>query len=72
MAIGYLVTLGDGVLDSGDSISASQSNFDETTSTVIGTGSWQWTGVWDQDGQTYSNACEAESARVEIRHTGEC
>ena len=24
------------------------------------------------DGQTYSNACEAESARVEIRHSGDC
>ena len=38
MAIGYLVTLGDGTLDSGDGISANQSAF--TSSDVIGTGSW--------------------------------
>ncbi|MEL6957666.1 MAG: Hint domain-containing protein [Pseudomonadota bacterium] len=55
MAIGYLVTLGDGVLDAGDAISASQTNFDETTATVIGTGSWRWSGVWEGNGQTYNN-----------------
>lgn len=53
MATGYLVTLGDGSLDTGDSISGSQSTF--TASSTIGTGSWTWTGVWDGDGQTYSN-----------------
>ena len=53
MAIGYLVTLGDASLDAGDYISATQSTF--TIDTTIGTGSWNWTGVWDGNGQTYSN-----------------
>ncbi|RYG89796.1 hypothetical protein EU803_16740 [Loktanella sp. IMCC34160] len=51
--IGYLVTLGDGSLDSGDYISASQSNF--TQDSIIGTGSWNWSGVWQGDGLFYSN-----------------
>ena len=52
MAIGYLVTLGDGFLDSGDAISATQSNF-TISGTAIGTGSWVWTGTYG--GVTYSN-----------------
>ncbi|MFV1493740.1 Hint domain-containing protein [Phaeobacter sp. JH18-32] len=53
MTVGYLVTLGDGTLDAGDGISANQSNF--TSADVIGTGSWTWSGVYQGDGQTYSN-----------------
>ncbi|WP_420859382.1 Hint domain-containing protein [Marivivens marinus] len=51
--IGYLVTLGDGSLDNGDYISATQSNF--TQDSIIGTGSWNWSGTWDGDGLFYSN-----------------
>ncbi|MFS4583570.1 Hint domain-containing protein [Phaeobacter sp. C3_T13_0] len=53
MAIGYQVTLGNGVLESGDYISASQSTF--TSSTTIGSGNWSWSGVYEGDGLTYSN-----------------
>ena len=53
MPQGYLVTLGNGSLDNGDYITGTQSTF--TTASTIGTGSWTWTGVWDGDGQTYSN-----------------
>lgn len=56
MAVGYLVTLGDGTLDSGDGISANQSAF--TSSDVIGTGSWTWSGQYQGDGQTYSNVTD--------------
>ena len=53
MATGYLVTLGDGSLDAGDSISGSQSTFN--IDSTLGAGSWNWSGVWDGDGQFYSN-----------------
>ena len=53
MATGYLVTLGDGSLDAGDYISGSQSTF--TIDSTLGTGEWNWSGVWDGDGQFYSN-----------------
>ncbi|UWS00515.1 Hint domain-containing protein [Phaeobacter inhibens] len=56
MAVGYLVALGDGTLDSGDGISANQSAF--TSSDVIGTGSWTWSGQYQGDGQTYSNVTD--------------
>ncbi len=53
MPQGYLVTLGDGSLDASDYISGTQSTF--TTASTIGAGSWNWTGVWDGDGLTYSD-----------------
>ncbi|MRU16730.1 hypothetical protein FDP25_14915 [Roseovarius sp. A21] len=53
MATGYLVTLGDGSLDAGDYVSGAQSTF--TIDQTIGTGEWTWSGVWDSDGQYYSN-----------------
>ncbi len=54
MPQGYLVTLGDNALDSGDSISGSNASF--TTDTVIGSGSWTWSG-W-VGGVYYSNEVE--------------
>jgi len=57
MPIGYLVALGDGSLESGDSISSNQTNF--TTSTAaIGAGSWNWTGIAESDGLYYENVEE--------------
>ena len=56
MATGYLVTLGDGSLDPGDAISASQSTFD--IASTIGNGEWTWTGVWQDDGQTYTDVTD--------------
>lgn len=53
MPNGYLVTLGDGSLDVNDAISGTQSFF--TIAATIGAGDWNWTGVWDGNGQTYSN-----------------
>ena len=53
MPQGYLVTLGDTSLDANDYISATQSTF--TTAVTIGTGSWNWTGVYEANGQSYSN-----------------
>ena len=49
MPNGYLVTLGDSSLDVNDAIDASQIFF------TIGAGGWNWTGVWDGNGNTYSN-----------------
>ncbi|MEP3785946.1 Hint domain-containing protein [Ascidiaceihabitans sp.] len=57
MAIGYLVSLGNSILDAGDAISGSQSTF--TTSDTIGTGSWTWSGIWDGDGQNYDNVTDS-------------
>jgi len=57
MAIGYLVTLGNGSLDANDYISASQSNFTQSGS-AIGVGSWTWTGVYEADGVTYTDVTD--------------
>ncbi|MCF2904314.1 Hint domain-containing protein [Octadecabacter sp. CECT 8868] len=51
MPTGYLVTLGDGILDAGDAISGSQSTF--TTSSSIGAGNWIWSGTYGNN--TYNN-----------------
>lgn len=53
MPTGYLVTLGDNSLDVNDAISGSPVTF--TTDSVIGNGSWTWTGVWTGNGRTYSD-----------------
>ncbi|WP_420861582.1 Hint domain-containing protein [Algirhabdus cladophorae] len=53
MPNGYLVTLGDGVLDSGDVISGALITF--TTSQTLGNGSWVWSGNWTGNGNYYSN-----------------
>lgn len=53
MPNGYLVTLGDNSLDVNDFIDASQVFF--TIASTIGAGGWNWTGVWDGNGSTYSN-----------------
>lgn len=54
MPQGYLVQLGDRSLDSGDSIVGPLITF--TTDSVIGTGSWVWSGTWN--GQTFANTSE--------------
>ncbi|SLN34977.1 Bifunctional hemolysin/adenylate cyclase precursor [Roseovarius gaetbuli] len=56
MAIGYLVSLGNNSLDSGDAISASQSTF--TIDSTLGTGQWTWSGIWSGDGNFYSNVTD--------------
>jgi hypothetical protein len=53
MPNGYLVTLGDSSLDTNDFIDATQIFF--TIASTIGTGGWNWTGVWAGNGSTYSN-----------------
>lgn len=45
MPAGYRVTLGDGALDTGDTISGGLIEF--TTDRVLGTGSWVWSGDWE-------------------------
>ena len=57
MAQGYLVTLGDGNLDSGDAISGSYTSF--TSDQVLGGGQWTWTGT--AGGSFYSNQVETGS-----------
>ncbi|MFZ7093398.1 Hint domain-containing protein [Primorskyibacter sp. 2E233] len=57
MPNGYLVTLGDNSLDSGDVISGGLVTF--TTDTVIGTGQWVWSGTWN--GNSYNNVQEPGS-----------
>lgn len=54
MPQGYLVQLVGGSLDSGDSIVGPLITF--TTDSVIGTGSWVWSGTWN--GQTFTNTSE--------------
>lgn len=54
MPSGYLVTLGDGSLDSGDVISGALITF--TTATTIGSGQWTWSGTYA--GTTYTNTQE--------------
>jgi Ca2+-binding RTX toxin-like protein len=53
MPNGYLVTLGNAALDEGDAINAAQVFF--TIELTLGAGSWNWTGVWDVNGVTYTN-----------------
>lgn len=55
MPLGYLVSLGDNSLNSGDTISGGAVSF--TTDTVIGAGSWSWSG-W-VGGSYYSNELES-------------
>ncbi|MCI2398063.1 Hint domain-containing protein [Aliiroseovarius subalbicans] len=54
MPQGYLVTLGNGSLDTGDSIGGPLVTF--TTDTVLGTGQWIWSGTFG--GTTYTNETE--------------
>lgn len=56
MARGYLVTLGDGTLGTGDSISGPLVTFDSDA--TIGTGSWTWSGTWSGDGNYYSDVTD--------------
>ncbi|EAQ47734.1 type I secretion target repeat protein [Roseobacter sp. MED193] len=55
MPLGYLVSLGDNSLNSGDTISGGAVSF--TTDSVIGAGSWSWSG-W-VGGSYYSNELES-------------
>ncbi|MEX0304153.1 MAG: Hint domain-containing protein [Leisingera sp.] len=54
MPSGYLVQLGDGSLDHGDTITSTYASF--TTDTNLGAGSWSWTGEHDDD--DYTNEIE--------------
>ncbi|MFW2545014.1 Hint domain-containing protein [Primorskyibacter sp. 2E107] len=54
MPNGYLVTLGDTSLDSGDAISGGLISF--TTDTTLGAGQWVWSGTWG--GNSYTNVQE--------------
>ncbi len=51
---GYLVTLGDGSLDNGDTIGGPLITFTETE--ILGSGTWVWSGTWN--GNTYTNTSE--------------
>jgi len=53
MPDGYLVNLGDGFLDPGDAITGPLTTF--TTSEVLGTGSWTWSGTYTGNGNNYNN-----------------
>lgn len=53
MPNGYLVTLGDGSLDTNDFIDATQIFFN--VAATLGAGGWNWSGVWDGNGSFYSN-----------------
>lgn len=59
MPQGYLVKLVDGSLDSGDAISGSSSSF--TSDSNLGTGSWNWSGVYAGDGSSYANITDTGS-----------
>ena len=54
MPRGYLVTLGDYVLDPSDAIIGPWTSFD--TATELGSGSWSWTGQWS--GYDYTDEVE--------------
>ncbi|WP_424942946.1 Hint domain-containing protein [Aliiroseovarius crassostreae] len=54
MPIGYLVQLGDGSLDAGDTIPSSLIDF--TADSSLGGGSWSWSGTYG--GQTYTDEVE--------------
>jgi hypothetical protein len=53
MPNGYLVTVGDASLDVNDTIDATQVFF--TIGATIGTGGWNWSGIWAGNGSFYSN-----------------
>ncbi|MGB8621909.1 MAG: calcium-binding protein, partial [Paracoccaceae bacterium] len=54
MPQGYLVELGDSSLDPGDSITGDLTTF--TTDTTLGSGTWEWSGTWNN--QTFTNTSE--------------
>lgn len=54
MPSGYLVTLGDYVLDNDDAIIEGWTSFD--TDTNLGTGTWEWSGTWG--GSTFTDESE--------------
>ncbi len=54
MPNGYLVSLGDSSLDTGDTISGGLVTFN--TDTVLGSGNWVWSGTWS--GSTFTNTRE--------------
>ncbi|WP_264213193.1 Hint domain-containing protein [Leisingera thetidis] len=56
MPTGYLVNLGDGSLDAGDSISGNSSSF--TTDSSLGTGEWTWSGYYTGNNNYYSNVTD--------------
>ncbi|SHL70691.1 Ca2+-binding protein, RTX toxin-related [Roseovarius marisflavi] len=56
MAIGYLVSLENNTLESGDTISATQSTF--TIDSTLGTDEWTWSGIWSDDGNFYPNVTD--------------
>ena len=53
MPNGYLVTVGDASLDVNDTIDATQVFF--TIGATIGTGGWNWSGIWAGNSSFYSN-----------------
>lgn len=53
---GYLVKLGDGVLSASDSIIGPTTGFN--SSSTLGSGSWTWSGVREDDGLTYSDVTD--------------
>ncbi|MBT8156131.1 Hint domain-containing protein [Epibacterium ulvae] len=55
MPQGYLVTLGDHSLDTGDSIGSSYTTF--TSDSYLGSGTWSWSGT--DDGVSYSDEVES-------------
>ncbi|SIN91303.1 Hint domain-containing protein [Vannielia litorea] len=57
MAIGYRVNLGDGTLQTGDSIVGGMEAF--SVDEVIGTGQWRWTGTYTGNGSTYTNITDS-------------
>ena len=66
MPDGYLVQLGDGSLDSGDSISVTQTTF--TTDSVIGAGEWAWSGTTNLFNIQFDN--EVEQGQYELGTDG--
>jgi len=59
MAIGYLVSLGNRSLETGDAISATQSTFN--IDSTLGPGQWTWSGIWSNDGNFYSDVTDTGS-----------
>lgn len=53
MPSGYLVSLGDGILNPSDPITGPLTDF--TTADILGNGSWTWSGTWTGNGTNYSN-----------------
>ncbi|MCC7321293.1 MAG: Hint domain-containing protein [Rubellimicrobium sp.] len=52
MALGYLVTLGDGLLGAGDAIGGAKIGFNP--SSTLGSGNWTWSGIARSDGQYHA------------------